>query len=110
PGKRPIMGQVAARLADRVYVTDDNPRTEPAAKIRRAIIESAPTAIEIGDRRQAIATAISELAPGDLLVIAGKGHETGQIVGTETHPFEDAAVAREIAAECWRSQIHGRAK
>jgi len=110
PGKRPIMGQVAARLADRVYVTDDNPRTEPAAKIRRAIIESAPTAIEIGDRRQAIATAISELAPGDLLVIAGKGHETGQIVGTETYPFEDAAVARQIAAGCWRSQIHGRAK
>jgi UDP-N-acetylmuramoyl-L-alanyl-D-glutamate--2,6-diaminopimelate ligase len=105
PGKRPIMGQVAARLADRVYVTDDNPRTEPAAKIRNAILEAAPNAIEIGDRRQAIATAISGLAPDDLLLIAGKGHETGQIVGDQRYPFDDAAVAREIAARCWRSQI-----
>jgi UDP-N-acetylmuramoyl-L-alanyl-D-glutamate--2,6-diaminopimelate ligase len=96
-GKRPLMGEVATRLADRVYVTDDNPRTEPPAEIRRAILEAAPTAIEIGDRREAIATAIAELAADDLLVIAGKGHETGQIVGTETHPFDDAAIACEIA-------------
>jgi UDP-N-acetylmuramoyl-L-alanyl-D-glutamate--2,6-diaminopimelate ligase len=95
-GKRPLMGGVATRLADRVYVTDDNPRTEPAAVIRRAILDAAPNAIEIGDRRQAIATAIDELAPGDLLVIAGKGHETGQIIGTETYPFDDAAIAREL--------------
>ena len=96
-GKRPLMGKVAARLADRVYVTDDNPRTEPASKIRRAILEAAPDAIEIGDRRRAIATAIAELAAEDLLVIAGKGHETGQIVGTATYPFDDAAIAREFA-------------
>jgi UDP-N-acetylmuramoyl-L-alanyl-D-glutamate--2,6-diaminopimelate ligase len=96
-GKRPLMGAVAARLADRVYVTDDNPRTEPAAAIRRAILEAAPNAIEIDDRREAIATAIDELAPGDLLVIAGKGHETGQIIGTETYPFDDAAIAGELA-------------
>jgi UDP-N-acetylmuramoyl-L-alanyl-D-glutamate--2,6-diaminopimelate ligase len=96
-GKRPLMGEVGARLADRVYITDDNPRTELPAKIRRAILEAAPNAIEIGDRRQAIATAIAELAPDDLLVIAGKGHETGQIVGNETYPFDDAAIAREFA-------------
>jgi UDP-N-acetylmuramoyl-L-alanyl-D-glutamate--2,6-diaminopimelate ligase len=98
-GKRPLMGRVAARLADRIYVTDDNPRTEPAAEIRRAILEAAPDAIEVNDRRQAIATAIAELAPDDLLVIAGKGHETDQIVGTTTYPFDDAAIAREFAAQ-----------
>jgi UDP-N-acetylmuramoyl-L-alanyl-D-glutamate--2,6-diaminopimelate ligase len=96
-GKRPLMGEVATRLADRVYVTDDNPRTEPPAEIRRAILEAAPNAIEIGDRREAIATAIAELGAGDLLVIAGKGHETGQIIGTATYPFDDAAIARELA-------------
>jgi UDP-N-acetylmuramoyl-L-alanyl-D-glutamate--2,6-diaminopimelate ligase len=88
-GKRPLI--------DRVYVTDDNPRTEPPAEIRRAILNAAPNAIEIGDRRRAIATAIAELAPGDVLVIAGKGHETGQILGTETYPFDDAAIARDFA-------------
>ncbi len=97
PGKRPLMGEVATHLADRVYVTDDNPRTEPAAFIRRAIIEAAPGAIEIGDRREAIAAAIAELGPGDVLVIAGKGHETGQIIGTEILPFDDTAIAREFA-------------
>jgi UDP-N-acetylmuramoyl-L-alanyl-D-glutamate--2,6-diaminopimelate ligase len=97
PGKRPLMGRVAADLADRVYVTDDNPRTEPATDIRRAILDAAPAAIEIGDRREAIATAIAELDAGDLLLIAGKGHETGQIIGTESYPFDDAAIAREIA-------------
>jgi UDP-N-acetylmuramoyl-L-alanyl-D-glutamate--2,6-diaminopimelate ligase len=96
-GKRPLMGALAARLADRVYVTDDNPRTERAAEIRRAILEGAPSAIEIGDRRQAIASAIAELAAGDVLIIAGKGHETGQIVGTTRYPFDDAAIAREFA-------------
>ncbi len=102
-GKRPLMGKVATRLADRVYVTDDNPRTESAAVIRRAILEAAPNAIEVGDRRQAIATAIDELAPGDVLIIAGKGHETGQIIGTETYPFDDAAIAREVAGAGRRS-------
>jgi len=89
PGKRALMGRVASDAADRVYVTDDNPRSEDPAAIRRAILAAAPDAIEIGDRRRAIETAIAGLGPGDLLVIAGKGHETGQIVGSETRPFSD---------------------
>ena len=95
-GKRPLMGRVAARLADRVYVTDDNPRNEEPAAIRRAILEAAPQAVEIAGRQQAIATAIADTRPGDILVIAGKGHETGQIVGDETYPFDDAVIVREI--------------
>src|SRR5437762_4418360 len=99
-GKRPLMGQVASELADLVYVTDDNPRGEPADEIRRAIGAAAPHAIEIGDRRDAIAAAIAELRRGDILVIAGKGHETGQIIGDKILPFDDVLVARgAIAAE-----------
>jgi UDP-N-acetylmuramoyl-L-alanyl-D-glutamate--2,6-diaminopimelate ligase len=97
-GKRPMMGAIAQRLADKVIVTDDNPRSEQPDIIRAAIRAACPGALEIGDRRSAIATAIAELASGDLLVIAGKGHETGQIVGNTVHPFDDAAVAREIVA------------
>jgi UDP-N-acetylmuramoyl-L-alanyl-D-glutamate--2,6-diaminopimelate ligase len=97
-GKRPLMGRVAAELADRVYVTDDNPRSEDPAEIRHAILAAAPGAIEIGDRRDAIFAAIAELGRGDLLVLAGKGHETGQIVGRDTLPFDDAVVAREALA------------
>jgi UDP-N-acetylmuramoyl-L-alanyl-D-glutamate--2,6-diaminopimelate ligase len=97
PGKRAMMGEVAARLADCVYVTDDNPRGEDPAAIRRAILAAASDATEIGDRRRAIEAAIRGLDPCDLLVIAGKGHETGQIVGGEIHPFDDAVVARETA-------------
>jgi UDP-N-acetylmuramyl-tripeptide synthetase len=104
PGKRPLMGRVATELADRVYVTDDNPRSEPPSAIRQAILAAAPGAIEIGDRRAAIAAAIADLTPGDLLLIAGKGHESGQIVGGTVYPFDDAAVAREIARACgWRA-------
>jgi UDP-N-acetylmuramoyl-L-alanyl-D-glutamate--2,6-diaminopimelate ligase len=98
-GKRPLMGKVAAELADLVYITDDNPRGEAPGEIRRAILAAAPNAIEIGDRRGAIAAAIAAIAPGDVLVIAGKGHETGQIVGGETLPFDDVVVAREAIAE-----------
>jgi len=97
-GKRPLMGQVAAELADRIIVTDDNPRGEDATAIRRAILAAAPGASEIGDRRAAIVTAIDELRAGDVLVIAGKGHESGQIVGREILPFDDAVVAREALA------------
>jgi UDP-N-acetylmuramoyl-L-alanyl-D-glutamate--2,6-diaminopimelate ligase len=97
PGKRALMGGVGAGAADRVYVTDDNPRSEEPAAIRRAILAAAPEAIEIGDRRRAIEAAIAELGPGDVLVIAGKGHETGQIVGSETLPFDDVEIARAIA-------------
>ena len=99
PGKRPMMGEIAHRMADRVIVTDDNPRTEDAAKIRAAILAAAPGATEIGDRGDAIRSAIRGLRAGDVLLIAGKGHETGQIVGDRVLPFSDheavAAVLRE---------------
>ncbi|MBM3486646.1 MAG: UDP-N-acetylmuramoyl-L-alanyl-D-glutamate--2,6-diaminopimelate ligase [Alphaproteobacteria bacterium] len=95
PGKRPMMGAIAARLADRAIVTNDNPRSEDPASIRRAILAAAPGAAEIGDRGRAIRTAADALGPGDILLIAGKGHETGQIVGTEVRPFDDVIAARE---------------
>ena len=92
-GKRPMMGRIAAGFADAVIVTDDNPRNEDAAVIRRQILAAAPGAAEIGDRRDAIGTAVAQMMPGDLLVIAGKGHETGQIVGGRVHAFSDREVA-----------------
>jgi UDP-N-acetylmuramoyl-L-alanyl-D-glutamate--2,6-diaminopimelate ligase len=88
-GKRPLMGAIAAEKADRVIVTDDNPRSEDPATIRAAILAAAPGATEIGDRREAIGRAIAGLESGDVLLIAGKGHETGQIVGKQTLPFSD---------------------
>src|SRR5579862_1401990 len=97
-GKRPLMGRVARELADRLYVTDDNPRGEDPALIRRAILAAAPRATEIADRRAAIAAAIAESRPGDVVVIAGKGHESGQIVGAEILPFDDVAVAQDALA------------
>ena len=87
--KRPIMGEIASRQADDVIVTDDNPRSEDPAKIRAAVLAGAKGAREIGDRGEAIRTVIRELKKGDTLVIAGKGHETGQIIGKETLPFSD---------------------
>ncbi len=97
-GKRPEMGAVATRLSDVVIVTDDNPRSENPAAIRAAIMGGAPGAMEVGDRREAIAEAIRIAAAGDIVLIAGKGHETGQIVGDRVLPFDDALVARECAA------------
>ena len=101
-GKRPEMGAVAARLADQVIVTDDNPRGEDAAAIRSAILAGAPAATEIGDRRAAIAAAIAIAGDGDVVLLAGKGHEQGQIIGrgdqVRVLPFDDVAVARECAA------------
>ena len=88
-GKRPIMGEIAARLADKVIVTDDNPRTEDAAQIRGEIMASAPSAREIGDRGEAIRVAVAELEDGDVLLVAGKGHEDYQIVGKEKRHFSD---------------------
>lgn len=96
PDKRAKMGRAAAKLADDVIVTDDNPRTEIAREIRKAVLVGCPKATEIGDRAAAIAEGISRLGPKDCLLIAGKGHETGQIVGTKTIPFSDVDVAREI--------------
>jgi len=101
-GKRPLMGAVAAAKADRVIVTDDNPRSEEPAAIRAAILAAAPGAAEIGDRRAAIRAAVAELRAGDVLLIAGKGHETGQIIGDRVVPFSDheavAAALKELAA------------
>ncbi len=96
-GKRPQMGAIAARLADVAWVTDDNPRTEDAAAIRRAILAACPHGIEVGDRAEAIRQAVAALKAGDVLVVAGKGHETGQIVGATVLPFSDQEVARDAA-------------
>ncbi len=101
-GKRPLMGEIAAKGADVVIVTDDNPRSEKAASIRAAILAAAPGALEIGDRAEAIRAGVAMLEPGDVLLIAGKGHETGQIVGKEVLPFSDrdeAQAALEAALE-----------
>jgi UDP-N-acetylmuramoyl-L-alanyl-D-glutamate--2,6-diaminopimelate ligase len=98
-GKRPIMGRIAAEKADMAIVTDDNPRTEVPATIRAEVLAGAPGAREIGDRAEAIRTAVRELRPGDVLVVAGKGHETGQIVGDRTLPFSDHDVLRAAIAE-----------
>jgi len=95
-GKRPLMGAAAARLADRAIVTDDNPRSEDPAAIRAAVRAACPDALEIGDRAAAIAAGLDGLAPGDLLVVAGKGHEQGQTIGDTTIPFDDVAVIRRL--------------
>jgi UDP-N-acetylmuramoyl-L-alanyl-D-glutamate--2,6-diaminopimelate ligase len=97
-GKRPLMGALAQALADSVIVTDDNPRSENPAAIRREILAACPKAREIGDRGSAIVEAASLLRGGDLLLIAGKGHERGQIVGTKTLPFSDTDAARAAIA------------
>jgi UDP-N-acetylmuramoyl-L-alanyl-D-glutamate--2,6-diaminopimelate ligase len=94
PGKRPMMGEISVKRANVTIVTDDNPRTEEPAAIRRAILAAAPGAREIGDRAEAIEIAVAMLKKGDVLVIAGKGHEEGQIVGKTVLPFSDHAVAR----------------
>jgi UDP-N-acetylmuramoyl-L-alanyl-D-glutamate--2,6-diaminopimelate ligase len=95
-GKRSEMGTIASQLADEVIVTDDNPRREDADSIRAQIMEACSDAIEIGDRGDAIETAIENLAAGDLLVIAGKGHEQGQIIGDTILPFDDVDVAMRV--------------
>ena len=97
-GKRPEMGAVATRMSDLVIVTDDNPRSENPAAIRSAILAAAPGATEVAGRREAIAEAIRIAKAGDIVLVAGKGHETGQIIGDRVLPFDDALVARECAA------------
>jgi UDP-N-acetylmuramoyl-L-alanyl-D-glutamate--2,6-diaminopimelate ligase len=96
-GKRPQMGAVATKLSDLVIVTDDNPRSEDPALIRRSILTASPGAEEIGDRRSAIAAAVAKAGAKDVVLIAGKGHEQGQIVGDRVLPFDDVQVARECA-------------
>ncbi len=97
-GKRELMGEIAERHGDLVIVTDDNPRSEDPAAIRAEVLKRAPNAIEIGDRRAAIAHAIAEAGAEDIVLVAGKGHEQGQIVGDLVLPFDDVSVAREAAA------------
>jgi len=96
-GKRAPMGAIAYRLADVAIVTDDNPRSESPAAIRAEIKAGCPDALEIGDRRAAIAAGLDAMQAGDVLVIAGKGHELGQTVGTVVHPFDDRQVVRDLA-------------
>ncbi len=98
-GKRPIMGEIATRLADITIVTDDNPRSEVPETIRAAIMAAAPGAIEIGDRRKAIHEAVAMLKAGDTLIVAGKGHEEGQTIGAETLPFSDHEEVRSALQE-----------
>jgi UDP-N-acetylmuramoyl-L-alanyl-D-glutamate--2,6-diaminopimelate ligase len=98
-GKRPLMGQIAGSLADRVIITDDNPRTENAEKIRAEIRVACPDAQEIGDRAEAIMAGLHGLGPEDALLIAGKGHESGQIIGDKTLPFDDRLVAVDLARQ-----------
>jgi UDP-N-acetylmuramoyl-L-alanyl-D-glutamate--2,6-diaminopimelate ligase len=103
PGKRPIMGEIAARLADVLVVTDDNPRTEDPAAIRAALLSGASgpaEVLEIGDRREAIREALRRARTGDIVLVAGKGHETGQEVAGVVHPFDD----RDVVAACLREE------
>ena len=95
-GKRPLMGAAAARLADVAIVTDDNPRSENSAAIRAAVLAACPGGREIGDRERAIAEALNGLAPGDVLAVAGKGHEQGQTIGDAVIPFDDVDVVRRL--------------
>lgn len=99
PGKRPLMGTIAAELADNIYVTDDNPRSEIPASIRAAILVAVPQAKNIGDRHNAIAAAMSQADSGDVVLIAGKGHESGQNTGGTTLPFDDVQVARALVQD-----------
>ncbi|QDG76637.1 UDP-N-acetylmuramoyl-L-alanyl-D-glutamate--2,6-diaminopimelate ligase [Labrenzia sp. PHM005] len=99
PGKRPLMGEAAARHADLVIVTDDNPRSEEPAAIRKAVLQGAPSGLEIGDRAEAIAEGVKRLKSGDILCVAGKGHETGQIVGDTVIPFSDHDAVRSAISQ-----------
>jgi UDP-N-acetylmuramoyl-L-alanyl-D-glutamate--2,6-diaminopimelate ligase len=98
PGKRPQMGAIAEARADIAIVTDDNPRSEDPVLIRKAILAACPHATEIGDRAHAIRAAVAQAQSGDVVVLAGKGHETGQIVGSTVLPFDDAEEARKAVA------------
>ncbi len=102
PGKRPMMGEIAARLADVLIVTDDNPRTEDPAVIRRRAAGAEGGSAEVretGDRRAAIVHAIALAGPGDVVLVAGKGHETGQEIDGVVHPFDDREVVRAALAD-----------
>jgi UDP-N-acetylmuramoyl-L-alanyl-D-glutamate--2,6-diaminopimelate ligase len=99
-GKRPLMGKAAIQAADQVIVTDDNPRSEDPARIREEVMAGAVGAKNVGDRAEAIAVAIKSLHKGDVLLIAGKGHEKTQTIGSRTVPFDDAEIARYAVKLC----------
>ena len=104
-GKRPLMGEIAARLAAQIIVTDDNPRHEDAAQIRQAILAQCPMAQDIADRGQAIDAALAQAQADDMVLVAGKGHETGQIIGDTILPFNDVTY---IAQALGQSEVrHG---
>ena len=104
-GKRAEMGQIASTGADKIFITDDNPRTEDAASIRAAIISACPNAVEIASRDKAIAAALTSIGSGDVLLIAGKGHETVQLVGNESLPFDDAAIASHLMMQMQKEAV-----
>jgi UDP-N-acetylmuramoyl-L-alanyl-D-glutamate--2,6-diaminopimelate ligase len=112
-GKRPLMGAAAARLADVAIVTDDNPRSEDPAAIRAAVLAACSGGQEIGDRAAAIEAALNRLGPGDVLVVAGKGHEQGQTIGTMVVPFDDVSVVQRLVGaghiSTTRPPTHGSA-
>ena len=99
------MGQIASTGADQIFVTDDNPRNEDAESIRASIISACPHAIEIASRDKAIAAALSSIGSGDVLLIAGKGHETVQLVGNESLPFDDAAIASHLMMQMQKEAV-----
>ncbi len=106
PGKRTLMGKIANKYSDKVVVTDDNPRTENASAIRKTILSECENAIEVSDRRKAIFFAVSLLASGDKLIVAGKGHETGQIIGDKVYPFSDSEIIKEACSKINESEDH----
>jgi UDP-N-acetylmuramoyl-L-alanyl-D-glutamate--2,6-diaminopimelate ligase len=107
--KRPLMGEAAGRLADLCIVTDDNPRSEDPAAIRAEVLVGCPSALDIGDRRAAIRVGVAQLGEGDILVVAGKGHEQGQTVAGVVHPFDDvfetAAALKGQTADAGRADV-----
>jgi UDP-N-acetylmuramoyl-L-alanyl-D-glutamate--2,6-diaminopimelate ligase len=96
--KRPLMGAAAATNADVLFVTDDNPRSEEPSAIRAEIMQACPQAFEVGDRAEAILRGVAELQPGDALLVAGKGHETGQTINGQVYPFDDVEQASSAVA------------
>ena len=106
--KRKIMGQIAEKLADRIYVTDDNPRSENPQDIRKEILKGSPRGIDGGDRATAIERAVAELSKGDILLVAGKGHEQGQTIGNRVFDFDDVSVVRSAIAAIGQSDTAGK--
>ena len=108
--KRKMMGEIAGKLADKIYVTDDNPRSEIPQDIRNEILKGCPDAVDAGDRAAAIDLAVSEMGQGDILLVAGKGHEQGQTIGDNIFDFDDVSVVRTAIASLEQNEIENRRK